>query len=130
MICVFFGAPVFESYTSTLYFSCLMTLLTVYPLIWHFYMTDNISSVFRIIQDNKFDNTNESHLHVLIIWSIIGAWLGAIPIPLDWDRPWQEWPITCCIGAALGSSAAHFFIGSKVLLNLFREKKKVLLKSV
>jgi hypothetical protein len=19
----------------------------------------------------------------------MGAWLGAIPIPLDWDRPWQ-----------------------------------------
>ncbi len=21
--------------------------------------------------------------------SVIGAWLGAFPIPLDWDRPWQ-----------------------------------------
>lgn len=20
---------------------------------------------------------------------LLGAWLGALPIPLDWDRPWQ-----------------------------------------
>ena len=23
------------------------------------------------------------------VGSIVGAWLGAIPIALDWDRPWQ-----------------------------------------
>jgi len=23
------------------------------------------------------------------VCSIVGAWLGAVPIPLDWDRPWQ-----------------------------------------
>ena len=21
--------------------------------------------------------------------ALVGAWLGAFPIPLDWDRPWQ-----------------------------------------
>jgi len=21
--------------------------------------------------------------------AVLGAWLGAFPIPLDWDRPWQ-----------------------------------------
>ena len=23
------------------------------------------------------------------IGTVIGAWLGAVPIPLDWDREWQ-----------------------------------------
>ncbi|KAL1968384.1 hypothetical protein VTN77DRAFT_1913 [Rasamsonia byssochlamydoides] len=32
----------------------------------------------------------------------VGAWLGAIPIPLDWDRPWQAYPITILTGAYLG----------------------------
>lgn len=27
--------------------------------------------------------------------SVLGAWLGAFPIPLDWDRPWQ---VSLCIG--------------------------------
>ncbi|KAJ5893239.1 hypothetical protein N7495_004930, partial [Penicillium taxi] len=34
----------------------------------------------------------------------LGAWLGAIPIPLDWDRPWQAFPITILLGAYLGYS--------------------------
>jgi phosphatidylinositol glycan class F len=32
----------------------------------------------------------------------VGAWLGAIPIPLDWDRPWQAYPITIITGAYIG----------------------------
>lgn len=33
---------------------------------------------------------------------MLGAWLGAFPIPLDWDRPWQVWPISCTYGAMAG----------------------------
>jgi phosphatidylinositol glycan class F len=28
----------------------------------------------------------------------VGAWV----IPLDWDRPWQLWPIPCVLGAVGG----------------------------
>ncbi|OJJ33704.1 hypothetical protein ASPWEDRAFT_741657 [Aspergillus wentii DTO 134E9] len=31
-----------------------------------------------------------------------GAWFGAVPIPLDWDRPWQAFPITIITGAYIG----------------------------
>lgn len=40
--------------------------------------------------------------------TILGTWLGATVIPLDWDRPWQVWPIPCVIGALLGYLIAHF----------------------
>ncbi|KAI9225997.1 MAG: GPI biosynthesis protein family Pig-F-domain-containing protein [Piptocephalis tieghemiana] len=33
--------------------------------------------------------------------ALFGAWLGAMTIPLDWDRPWQRWPIPCVVGAAI-----------------------------
>ena len=57
---------------------------------------------------------------------MLGGWLGAFPIPLDWDRPWQVsfkklrileakiqvWPISCTYGAMsgylLGLSACAF----------------------
>ncbi|CAI7675959.1 unnamed protein product [Penicillium manginii] len=35
----------------------------------------------------------------------LGAWFGAIPIPLDWDRPWQAFPITILAGAYIGYAA-------------------------
>uniref|UniRef100_A0A094ZJU8 Glycosylphosphatidylinositol anchor biosynthesis protein 11 n=1 Tax=Schistosoma haematobium TaxID=6185 RepID=A0A094ZJU8_SCHHA len=34
---------------------------------------------------------------------VIGAWLSAGFLVLDWDRPWQAWPIPCIIGAVLGT---------------------------
>ncbi|KAJ6037406.1 hypothetical protein N7540_001685 [Penicillium herquei] len=34
--------------------------------------------------------------------TVLGAWFGAIPIPLDWDRPWQAFPITILAGAYMG----------------------------
>ncbi|OJD20259.1 hypothetical protein ACJ73_08409 [Blastomyces percursus] len=32
----------------------------------------------------------------------LGAWFGAVPIPLDWDRPWQTYPITIITGTYIG----------------------------
>ncbi|TQB73810.1 Glycosylphosphatidylinositol (GPI) anchor assembly protein [Monascus purpureus] len=40
--------------------------------------------------------------------SCLGAWLGAIPIPLDWDRPWQAFPITIVTGAYIGYALGSF----------------------
>ncbi len=36
-----------------------------------------------------------------------GAWLGAVAIPLDWDAPWQRWPLPLLYGAAAGTAVAH-----------------------
>jgi hypothetical protein len=36
---------------------------------------------------------------------LLGTWLGALPIPLDWDRPWQAWPVTLYYGALAGYAA-------------------------
>ena len=33
----------------------------------------------------------------------LGAWLGAVPIPLDWDREWQKWPVTIVTGMYMGA---------------------------
>ncbi|KAJ9637686.1 Glycosylphosphatidylinositol (GPI) anchor assembly protein [Coniosporium tulheliwenetii] len=37
--------------------------------------------------------------------TLLGAWVGAIPIPLDWDREWQKWPVTIVTGAYIGFAA-------------------------
>ncbi|MFS8000677.1 putative GPI biosynthesis protein Pig-F [Helianthus anomalus] len=34
--------------------------------------------------------------------AVIGAWFGAWPMPLDWERTWQEWPICVTHGAIIG----------------------------
>ncbi|KAG8801787.1 hypothetical protein FRC17_006555 [Serendipita sp. 399] len=44
-----------------------------------------------------------------------GAWCGAYPLALDWDRPWQAWPLTPAAGAIIGyiiGSFASIFVSS------------------
>ncbi|XP_053642920.1 uncharacterized protein PIG-F isoform X2 [Cherax quadricarinatus] len=57
---------------------------------------------------------------------LLGAWLGAIPIPLDWDTPWQVWPLTCSIGAVLGEVGASLYVIAKQrkVGDLSRKKNK------
>ncbi|GAB7350348.1 hypothetical protein MBLNU459_g0978t2 [Dothideomycetes sp. NU459] len=49
--------------------------------------------------------------------TLVGAWVGAVPIPLDWDRDWQKWPTTILAGAYVG------FVVGKLLGRLLRGYK-------
>ncbi|GFW70903.1 phosphatidylinositol-glycan biosynthesis class F protein [Trichonephila clavipes] len=101
-----------------------MTCGNWYPPIWcHTKKRYQLPGNILVLQ--WFDNLTESHLHYMVLWTVIGAWVGAFPIPLDWDRPWQTWPVTCCIGASLGNSVIHLLIGSKIFYGLFRDRRKI-----
>jgi phosphatidylinositol glycan class F len=48
------------------------------------------------------------------LWGgVIGAWLGAVPIPLDWDCDWQRWPVTILCGL-YGGYALGKLVGGTV----------------
>lgn len=58
----------------------------------------------------------------MTLGACVGAWIGAIPIPLDWDREWQKWPVTIVgglyAGAVLGKLAGgYLFKGAKMKIN-------------
>ena len=50
------------------------------------------------------------YLGIPAITSVIGSWIGAIPIPLDWDKPWQQWPISCICGGIIGFAMGNIII--------------------
>ncbi|XP_015773139.1 PREDICTED: phosphatidylinositol-glycan biosynthesis class F protein-like, partial [Acropora digitifera] len=62
----------------------------------------HVDLIPKIFFSTWSDATPEAYFQCLITCTLIGAWLGAFPIPLDWDRPWQVWPIPCVIGALVG----------------------------
>jgi GPI ethanolamine phosphate transferase 2/3 subunit F len=41
------------------------------------------------------------------VGTFVGAWIGAIPIALDWDREWQKWPCTVIWGMVMGWTAGR-----------------------
>ncbi|XP_020578095.1 phosphatidylinositol-glycan biosynthesis class F protein [Phalaenopsis equestris] len=95
------GAPVGIRYlTRTVYWSLLMSLFTFVPLTCTF--GSSSADWHRILAHFKPEESLDALVSLPAYGSVIGAWIGAWPMPLDWERPWQEWPICVTYGAVAG----------------------------
>jgi hypothetical protein len=111
IIVVTFGAPVVELFQLTLAWSALLSTIAVIPAA--VCLGIKRETWFRIFVDFRPRNMDELAIAITSLASILGSWLGAIPIPLDWDEPWQAWPVTLVYGSvlcALLSSSAFYLI--------------------
>lgn len=134
--CILLGAPYHQNYEETLALSVLLTSLTILPIglflgpsktvQYLFYDSFELSSAFDVWQLDL--------LQYNAFGTLVGAWAGSIVSPLDWDRPWQAYPIPNVVGAVLGFSFAniHTFLSSIVQisdrmidLSLITNEKKV-----
>ncbi|KAJ7201102.1 GPI biosynthesis protein family Pig-F-domain-containing protein, partial [Mycena pura] len=108
-VLVLFGAPLTSHVLKTYLLALLLALLTVFPpaytlgapllapdavltrLVWT-----------RLFAEFSARTPMERALLYPAVGTVLGAWVGAIPIALDWDRPWQAWPLTPAAGAIAG----------------------------
>ena len=56
----------------------------------------------RIVVDGDVRTPREVGARAAAFGACLGAWFGALPIPLDWDRPWQKWPVSVVRGMTFG----------------------------
>ena len=83
-----FGAPLYSSLAKTLTFSVLQTLFLL-PVI----LKEDKSIL------HMHDYTKESKVYT---YGLLTVLLGScIVVPLDWNRPWQRWPLPQTIGSCL-----------------------------
>ncbi|KAJ0178618.1 hypothetical protein K1T71_005393 [Dendrolimus kikuchii] len=111
---ILFGAPVLDCHEETLMLSALLTLLTVFPLILHTGVETSMQLLFGVRQFGK-----DTIIEMLVnnaLFTVCGAWLGAVVIPLDWNTPWQVWPIPCHLGAIGGYLISNVLNVLKVTL--------------
>ncbi|KAL3476910.1 GPI biosynthesis protein family Pig-F-domain-containing protein [Aspergillus californicus] len=96
LLLVLFGAPLTTHHALTFLCGAHIALLSAFPLI---YVHGVDGALWKEIwgaarpMDAPWGGA---------LGTVVGAWLGAIPIPLDWDRPWQAYPITILTGAYIG----------------------------
>ena len=82
------GAPLLASWRETASFCLLVVLLTAYPALLVLGPTSQALLA-------TYTSTSPSAcplgatLYLNSACSLAGAWAGALPLPLDWDRPWQ-----------------------------------------
>ncbi|KAL4632994.1 hypothetical protein ACB092_04G089700 [Castanea dentata] len=95
------GAPVGTQYFSqTLNWSLMMSLFTIVPAATVF--GSSWKDWQRIFAHTKPMGSVDIIICLPAHGAVIGAWFGAWPMPLDWERPWQEWPICVSYGAMAG----------------------------
>lgn len=111
---ILFGAPVLDCHEETLMLSTLLTLLTVFPLIAYTGVESSMQLLFGVRSYAK--DTIIDMLVTNALLTVCGAWLGALVIPLDWNTPWQQWPIPCYLGAIGGYLLANVLTVLKVTL--------------
>lgn len=98
---ILFGAPFTTHQFQTVLCGAHMSLLAVLPLIYtHGLEKDRWLDI--IACKLPLDQVTGGALG-----TGIGAWLGAIPVPLDWDRDWQTWPVTVVTGAYIGHAVGR-----------------------
>ena len=121
IIIVLFGAPIVTHHEETTMLTVTLATLTFIPACLHL----GVDTALAILTRAQVHGTGliGEAVSLNIKATLLGAWLGAITIPLDWDRPWQAWPIPCVIGALVGYMTGHFVTLVKILPALRLHKK-------
>lgn len=108
VILILFGAPLTTKSYETLLCAAHVSSLAVMPLVYVHGVDERkwleAASILSPV-DGVFGAA---------LGTFIGAWVGAVPIPLDWDREWQKWPVTIVTGAYLGWAVGKY-LGATVL---------------
>ncbi|KAJ7075418.1 GPI biosynthesis protein family Pig-F-domain-containing protein [Mycena belliarum] len=110
-VLVLFGAPLASHIWKTYLLSFLISVLTVFPPAYTLGCPLIMSAPdavmtrmtwVRVFAEFSTRTPVERALLYPAVGTILGCWAGAIPIALDWDRPWQAWPLTPAFGAVAG----------------------------
>lgn len=119
-----FGAPAGPLTAMTFYLASHVTLIVFFPLLNVYRLTEkNSSKIWKKLLTFQLENWKLNQVYCTSIGGLIGCWLGVIPIPLDWDRDWQDWPITLLIGAYGGAfigGLASYIYGRYVMRSFRR----------
>uniref|UniRef100_A0A3B4F6H9 Phosphatidylinositol glycan anchor biosynthesis class F n=1 Tax=Pundamilia nyererei TaxID=303518 RepID=A0A3B4F6H9_9CICH len=99
-VVVLYGAPLIESALETFSLAVLLTSLTTLRCLC--VLGPNIQAWIRVFSRHGAMSVWDTCLQITVACTLIGAWVGAFPIPLDWDRPWQVWPVSCSLGSLFG----------------------------
>ncbi|TFK28231.1 hypothetical protein FA15DRAFT_584651 [Coprinopsis marcescibilis] len=111
LVLILLGAPIRSLAVKTYLLALLISILTFLPPAYLFgppsFRGDSASLVkrwtwVRLFAELSSRNPIERALVYPAVGTVIGSWLGIIAIPLDWDRPWQAWPLTPAYGAIIG----------------------------
>ncbi|XP_033230932.1 phosphatidylinositol-glycan biosynthesis class F protein [Belonocnema kinseyi] len=122
VVIVLFGAPILSHHEETIMLTLTLTTLTFVPACLHLGIDTALALLFGMQVGNG--NLFAEAVKTNVKFTLLGTWLGAIAIPLDWDRPWQAWPVPCVTSALFGYILAHVVTLISMLPIMKQDKSK------
>ena len=104
VLAVLMGAPLTEQIFETFVWSVLVSAL-ISPSILCLLEPDTDTWLRVILCGLHKDQPCQRLVFFQTYGLAIGAWASCFTIPLDWDRPWQQWPIPLIFGSMIGFCA-------------------------
>ena len=109
-VLVGFGAEIWSKCAETLCAACVLSSLAVLP--WLDGERTQPGGLQRVLGEGRPKGNLEVGRCLATGGALLGAWAGGFVVPLDWQAPWQAWPLPVIYGAvfghALGAAAAAF----------------------
>lgn len=111
VVIILFGAPLLSHHLQTGLLASVVAILTAFVPAFVFGYPSLASDAtallnrlnwIRLFAELSPRNPVERVVVYPAVGAVVGAWVGAFPIPLDWDRPWQAWPLTPLYGSLAG----------------------------
>lgn len=121
---ILFGAPLTTKQEQTFVFSILITAVIITPTAIQ--LGSNILPLLLTdCLETEFASTIEVYERNNFRVTILGAFIGAAVIPLDWETEWQRWPIPCSVGLIGGHLLANVY---EIVCWQFKSLKKYSIK--
>ncbi|KAJ2744804.1 hypothetical protein GGI20_002657 [Coemansia sp. BCRC 34301] len=110
---VLFGAPFVTQHAETFMAALNMALLGVTPAILT--LKPSTEAWRKALVGGGGEGSGRKSVPELwaagLFWfTFLASWASAYFIPLDWDRPWQKWPIPIVGGAFLGNLVGLLYV--------------------
>ncbi|KAJ1942040.1 Glycosylphosphatidylinositol (GPI) anchor assembly protein [Linderina pennispora] len=99
-IYVLFGAPLQTQQDETLAAALDVSLLAITPAVVT--LKSDLSAWRRALLSFEEKSLPEQWAAGFFWSSMVTSWAAAYFVPMDWDRPWQRWPIPIVGGAYVG----------------------------
>lgn len=116
VIAVLFGAHFIQDFGKTTLWAAMVSSMIVTPGIC--ILGPKARKWIALFNFRNFDSTSRRRFYYCVICTSIGCWLSPVVVPLDWDRPWQAWPIPGVVGALLGYCGGLLVSGCKILKDM------------
>ncbi|KFB41548.1 AGAP004816-PA-like protein [Anopheles sinensis] len=124
-ICFVLGAPL-EQTEETISLALTLTTVTIFPIMLLIGQSQTYQLLLSETLELKSPLAN-SYLNLLknnCIGVILGAWGASVVAPLDWDRPWQVYPIPNVVGSIGGLFGMNVFnLLSTAYISMYRSQR-------